>query len=281
MDLGDRFERVEETMVSRFRESEAIAHAGDRGEDREEVLREFLAQHLPQRYGVTKGEVITRVGATSHSADIIIYDVLHCPVLYSGRTVVLPVEGVYGIIEVKSRLSKAEFVDVSTKIERFKQLAPRDLSVIRTREYVTLHRPSRPFGIALGFALSENSLESLTVNFNERHGEIHDVNFFVNLVAVLGAGVIHLERVDLPAGEKHLLLDTDQTVEFILAEQHRERNEIESGQLLRSVTETVGSRTFGRFFVYLLLMLEQMRLGVPDLGQYMDPSLPLTIRRES
>ena len=33
-------------------------------------------------------------------------------------------EGVYGIIEVKSTLSKSEFVDAAKKIEAFKKLAP-------------------------------------------------------------------------------------------------------------------------------------------------------------
>jgi hypothetical protein len=142
----------------------------------------FLAEHLPRRYGVTKGEVVTKSGDQSHSADVIVYDAMNCPVLYSGATTVLPIEGVYGIIEVKSTMSKVEFGDASKKIEAFKRLAPRDLSVIQTREYVTVHRPSRPFGIAFGYSLSDNSLESLRSNFDERHREIHDVNYFVNLL---------------------------------------------------------------------------------------------------
>jgi hypothetical protein len=93
---------------------------------------------------------------------------------------VLPVEGVYGIIEVKSTMTKAEFVDASKKIESFKRLPPGDLSVIQTREYVTVNRPSRPFGIAFGYALGNNSLDSLRSNFDERHREIHDVNYFVS-----------------------------------------------------------------------------------------------------
>jgi len=39
--------------------------------------------------------------------------------------------------------------------------------------------------------------------------------------------------------------------------------------------------TFGRFFVYLLIALERMRLGVADLGRYLDPDMPMAIRRES
>jgi uncharacterized protein DUF6602 len=281
MKFSERVEQIEDSLLARFREAEAVQHRGDRGESRELLLRDFLAEHLPRRYGVTKGEVVTKTGDQSHSADVIIYDAVNCPVLYSGATTVLPIEGVYGIIEVKSTMSKAEFLDASKKIESFKRLAPRDLSVIQTREYVTVHRPSRPFGIAFGYSLGNNSLDSLRSNFDERHREVHDVDYFVNLLAVLGSGVVRFEHVDLPAGEKHLLLGTDETVDFVLAKQHRHEQGEESGQLLRTVQENVGSRTFGRFFVYLLILLERMRLGFADLGQYLDPSLPLAIHRES
>ena len=44
------------------------------GENREVLLREFLAEHLPRRYGVAKGEIVTRQGDQSHSADVIVYD---------------------------------------------------------------------------------------------------------------------------------------------------------------------------------------------------------------
>jgi hypothetical protein len=71
-------------------------------------------------------------------------------------------------------------------------------------------------------------------------------------------------------------------VTYILTEQKRVRNgEPPTGRLVRRVTEERGAETFGRFFVYLLLALERLRLGVVDLGRYVDPDLPFAIRRES
>lgn len=282
MDLTELFQRVEGTLVARFNEAAAVEHHGDRGENREEVLRGFLAEHLPQRFGVTKGEVMTRGGGHSHSADIIIYDADSGPLLYADKTTILPIESVYGIIEVKSRLSKAEFINASKKIAAFKQLAPRDLSVIETREYMTVHRPSRPFGMTFAFDLADNSLDSLLTNWDERNHEVHDVNYFENLVVVLGAGFLVFEMVDLAAGNKHVLLDTDEFVDYILTEQKRERNqEPPTERLVRRIVERRGKETFGRFFVYLLIALERMRLGVADLARYLDPDLPFTVRRES
>lgn len=282
VDLAELFQRVEGTLVARFNEAAAVKHHGDRGENREEVLRDFLAEHLPRRFGVAKGEVMTRGGGHSHSADVIIYDADSGPLLYADKTKILPIECVYGIIEVKSRLSKAEFVDASKKIEAFKRLAPRDLSVIETREYMTVHRPSRPFGMIFAFDLADNSLESLLTNWEERNREVHDVNYFENLVVILGAGLLTWEMADLAVGNKHLLLDTDEFVDHMLTEEKRARNdEPPTDRVVRQVVEARGQETFGRFFVYLLIALERLRLGVADLGRYLDPDLPFMIRRES
>ena len=273
---------VEATLLAKFREAGFVKHLGDRGDNREHILREFLAAHLPKKYGVAKGQIITKTGQTSHSADIIIYDAVTTPVLYSEKTAIVPIEGVYGIIEVKSSLSKAEFITAAKQIEAFKRLALRDLGVIETRQYVTVHRASRPFGIVLAFDLAQNSLESLSANWNELNHQIHDVNYFVNFLAVLGEGILRFEQANLSLGEKFLLLGTDEFVDLVLTAQKRNRNgEQQDEILIRIVNEAIEDQTFGRFFVYLLVLLSRMKLNVPDLGQYLDPDFPITVVRES
>jgi len=280
--LPKLFSSIEATMLARFREAGFIKHAGDKGENREHILREFLSEHLPKKYGVAKGEIITKKGQHSHSADIIIYDALNCPILYSEKTAIIPIEGVYGIIEVKSLLSKAEFIGAARQIERFKRLAPRDLGVIETREYVTVHRSSRPFGIVVGFDCSGNSLESLRSNWTELNADIHDVNFFVNYLCVLGEGLLRYEKVNLSIGEKTLLIDTGEFVNLVLAQKKKAANkEAHDEIILRIISEELKDGTFGRFFVYLLVLLSRMKVNAPDLGQYIDTELPLTIVKES
>lgn len=281
MNLNDLFSSIESTLLSRFKESGFIQHSGDKGENREEILIDFLVKHLPKRYGVTKGEVITKDGKRSHAIDIIIYDAINCPVLYSGKTSILPIEGVYGIIEVKSSLSKAEFTDASTKIESFKKLAPRDLGVIATREYVTVHRANRPFGIVLGYQLGGNSLNSLSQNWQEQCFNVHDVNYFCNMVVVLGNGLLRYEQVNLTKGEKHLLLDTDEFVNLVLTTHKKNKNGEEKDEIiLRVVEEGISDKTFGKFITYLLIMLSRMKLNVPDIGRYIDPDMPIAIVQE-
>jgi hypothetical protein len=172
-------------------------------------------------------------------------------------------------------------VDATGKIEAFKRLASRDLSVIRTREYVTVHRSSRPFGIVFGFDVADNSLDSLLTNWHEVNTTIHDVNYMTNLVVVLGAGILLTEVVDWSQGQIGPLLDTDTHVRLMLTQKkHAEEGEpldVEIGEK----SEAAGDLTFGRFLLYLLMMLEQLKLGIPDLGQYVDPDLPMIIHRES
>jgi hypothetical protein len=282
MTLDELFRQTEEALLAKSREAGFVEHLGDRGENREELLRDFLQSNLPRRYGVGKGAAVARDGQQTHSADVVIYDALDCPILYSGRTQVFPIEGVYGIIEVKSRLSKAELLDACDKIRAFKELAPRELSVITTREGATVHRPSRPFAIVLAFQLADNSLDSLSKNWDDKNKEIHTVNNFANLVAVLGSGLVHYELADLAVGEKRPLLDTDEFVDIVLTRHKRERAGEPSPDLYtRVVIEESGVRTLGRFFVYLLVMLARLKLGAPDLGRYLDPDMPILIRRES
>lgn len=282
MDMPTFFEKVEATLLAKFNEAPVVTHPGDKGDNREEILRDFLREHLPAKYGVLKGQIISKDGEISHSADVIVYDAVNCPVLYQARTAVVPVEGVYGIIEVKSRLSKTEIVDAMVKIADFKRMAPRDLGVISTREYVTVHRPSRPFGIVFGFSLAGNTLDSLAKNYAEQHAVIHDINYFTNLVCVLGSGILHYDKADLLRGERSLLLDTDEFVDLrLLAEKRGRTGEPDPEVVVRIVADAAADRSFGRFFVYLLIMLARQKLGVPDLGRYLDPDLPVQIVRES
>lgn len=282
MNMVDFFASVEATLLANFNESGVVTNPTDKGDNREEFLRCFLADHLPKRYGVAKGQIVTKDGALSHSADVIVYDRINCPVLFSGNTLILPVEGVYGIVEVKSHLSKQELVDAMTKIESFKRLAPRDLSLVETREYITLHRPSRPFGAVFSYSLAGNSLESLAANFLECHARIHDVNYFTNLACVLGTGLVHYEKADLGTGQKSLLLSTDEFVDIVLLAEKRQRTGEPPPEVhVRVIADAAADKSFGRFFVYLLILLSRMKVGVPDLGRYLDSDLPQQIVRES
>jgi hypothetical protein len=99
---------------------------------------------------------------------------------------------------------------------------------------------------------------------------------------VLGAGLIDYEKADLNIGEKSPLLDTDEFENLLFLQLKRiRRAEPVPEVFVHVVADELGNQSFGRFFVYLLIMLARMRLNVPDLGRYLNPELPLQIVRES
>jgi hypothetical protein len=91
------------------------------GSRREDTLREFLSKTLPKRLAVATGEVAASDGQLSPQIDIIIFDALDTPLLdRSESSVVVPVEGVYAVIEVASTLDGAKLQTDAAKIRAVK-----------------------------------------------------------------------------------------------------------------------------------------------------------------
>src|SRR5258708_5282057 len=87
-------------------EREANLDNFDSGVGVEEIFRDELGQLLPDRYQVSTGVVSDRHGYTAGHCDAVIFNNLWFPVIKSGATPQsrrrhMPIEGVYGIIEVK------------------------------------------------------------------------------------------------------------------------------------------------------------------------------------
>jgi hypothetical protein len=98
-------------------------HRQSGGQNRESILDDFLEQHLPKRFGVSTGLVISHEGAFSNQADLLIVDHLNNSPYHAGRPNVLwPVEAVYALLEVKTSLTLTELRDAVDKGRRFKCL---------------------------------------------------------------------------------------------------------------------------------------------------------------
>lgn len=105
MQLADRFKLISGKILLDSQEAGLGKDQPTKGQNREGVPREFLSEKLPFQYGVGSGEVIFRGGTLSTQTDIVIYDKLRCPILYLQESPLMPVDGTYGIVEVKSALS--------------------------------------------------------------------------------------------------------------------------------------------------------------------------------
>ncbi len=99
----------------------------------EAIVRAWLQEFLPKRYGVTKGFIITHsleYDGPIEEWDIIVYDQIESPVLYvaessesttGGKRRGIPVEYVRGIIEVKSTFRPAMAKKMHDKLKKLRK----------------------------------------------------------------------------------------------------------------------------------------------------------------
>lgn len=191
MDVKLIFREVAKKLMSDFNISAQIHHQGLTGTFREAALKDFLSSgRLPGKYGIGSGEIVGPTSEISRQCDLIIYDTLNCPVLIFGDSVqVFPSEGVYGIIEVKSRLSKKKLLEGLENIAAFKKIVPEGIKFQQNEVMGMTYKKERPFGIIFAYSLDNNSLYSLISNLREYEKKV-DSDLWPNMVVVLDEGII-------------------------------------------------------------------------------------------
>lgn len=192
MDIKKVFSGISSKLLNDFSISSEINHQGNKGSYRESSLKEFLLSgRLPKRFGIGTGEIIGRTKNVSKQSDLIIFDQLDgISFIYNDDIQVYPIESVFGVIEVKSSLSKVELIKALDNIKSVKSLVP-DESYTEKGSFFTntLKRP-RPFGIIFAYSLCNNSLESLLINVQGWEKE-NDKEFWSNLIVILNEGIIY------------------------------------------------------------------------------------------
>jgi hypothetical protein len=192
MDAKMLFRLVSEKMRTDFQAASQFVHKGTRGTARENTLREFLAKgRLPAKYGLGSGEVVGHVRDVSRQCDIVVYDSMHGLSLhYDDHNQIHPIDSVYGIIEVKSRLSKAELIDSLEKIKIFKEMSIKGSIAERLSSGHTFVRPRpKPFGVIFSYSLDKNSINSLCENLKEWESN-NSPTSWPNYICILGEGCI-------------------------------------------------------------------------------------------
>ena len=103
------------------------SHNLSAGENREDLVEGFLTTHLPPKFGVSTGMVISHDGVFSNQADlyVVVDEQNNAPLHASSRNKLWPVEAVYALVEVKTTLNPADLADAVAKGRRFKSLARR------------------------------------------------------------------------------------------------------------------------------------------------------------
>lgn len=156
-----------------------ISHPGEKGSEREIGLKSFLQTYLPERYGISNGEIVDTSNHANRQCDLIIYDRLNCPLLLAGKEYrIFPAEPVYAVVEVKSVLTAGELKDATEKISVVKNLA-RENGVIA--------------GIIFAYRSSwkKNSVQQGASHLQRINAKLHPKQY-TDLVYILDTGLIEL-----------------------------------------------------------------------------------------
>lgn len=173
-----------------FREIQACnPHAGERGAESEDILKRFLSERLPKRFGVESGVVVGRDDSVSRQSDVIIYDALNSPVYRTGpKLSIFPRDNVAAMVEVKSKLNKDELRDAAEKIAVVKALKASPISSVDQPVTFSDIIMTATLGCVFAFD-SYTSLETLADNLKEINAA-RDSSLWVDLVVVLDKGIL-------------------------------------------------------------------------------------------
>ncbi|MES5956110.1 hypothetical protein QCI42_22530 [Bacillus fungorum] len=168
-------ESVAKKLLADFEASKVFKHNGLKGNVREHALSTFLEKHFPEKLKIGSGIVVNSDGIQSRQQDIIIYDAFNAPLLLNEEeTKIIPVESVYGTIEVKSTLSKRELATCINNIKSIKALSK--------------HPHPIPHGFVFAYQ-ADSDIETVCKNVIELNKDI-EWNLRINTVCILDQGAI-------------------------------------------------------------------------------------------
>lgn len=139
--LYDYFDKKADALISLSKLNSIQRSAVNIGSNREIFLNKFLKRSLPSKLVIREGEIWDHNGNKTDQLDtIIVRD--DCPCLDFGGKDAFLAEGVFAVIEIKSKLNSNEFVRAGKTLENVKNL---DISKkgVAMRASGTIDRPLR------------------------------------------------------------------------------------------------------------------------------------------
>lgn len=181
----DIFAQAARRMRADFEALTVVPHNATKGQEAEEIIRQFLNGHLPKRFTASAGFIIDPVGTVSNQTDVIVYDSYNCPVYRASDTAgIFPSNNVAAVIEVKSRLTGEAIADAAAKIARIKALTKSKPPELPIRV------SAQTLGVLFAFA-SDISLPKVLDHYVESIRE-HGLGRHLDFIAVLDRGLVTL-----------------------------------------------------------------------------------------
>jgi len=154
LDFEALLEAAGREFDARIQRAGFYQHPSGVGDAREDIVREYLQDVLSRRFVVERGKIMDSDGRLSREFDVIISEAndVAPAMMLAGRRIV-PIESVYGVIEVKSSLSAEGYGAFVSAVEDLKQMKR------RYRRLVPLPSHVAPI-VASPFAISELEIGS-------------------------------------------------------------------------------------------------------------------------
>jgi hypothetical protein len=244
--LKQDFERIRETNP----------HSGEKGSEIEDVLRNFLNAHLPQRFRATSGVLIDVAHSRSRQTDVIVYDALSSPIYRaSERLQILPAHTTAAVVEVKASLNAASLADGYAKIHSCKSLKSEPRRPVDRSATDTPIDSLGILGVIFGFS-SDLTLVRLAEHAAELNKQ-YDSDHWPDVIVVLDRGLI--DYGVSPPGQG---MPVNRLAPRAPASEDAFGSPPYFVQLL---VEEVGASTLNHFFLQLLahLMFFPLRAGLP------------------
>lgn len=123
VNFASLIDATSQMLLAEFARSAASTRPDQKGAPREEQIRKFLRQTLPTQFGIAKAHIVYSGSRTSLEFDIVVYDQLRTPrwpcEAGDDPRLLIPLEMVLGIIEVKSTLDEDTLTSAREKIKEF------------------------------------------------------------------------------------------------------------------------------------------------------------------
>src|ERR1700722_16905783 len=187
--VAQLFAEAAKKLRAEFEFIRSNPHPGEKGAEAETVVQTFLNHHPPQRIRATSGIIIDKFNSLSPQTDVIIYDALVSPVYrYSEQMLMLPLDTVAAVIEVKSRLNKKEIEDGYKKIAACKRLKKTPVLAGDQQATGSDLATVATYGVIFGFS-SDTSLATLAQHAEELNSQ-YEPSAWPDLIVLLDSGTI-------------------------------------------------------------------------------------------
>lgn len=190
--LSSLFKNQQEKMRLELSTSSNLFHSVDNGDNSENAWVEFLSNHLPKRYRVSKATVIDSEGGVSDQLDVVIFDQQYSYLVFQKKGVTyVPAESVYAAFEVKPEMNSSYLTYSSKKAVSVRRLK-------RTSTYIPtangLLDPKELHEIIFGVLSNRIALKSLFSEKLEEYLRVFDPLGKITCGCCLEQGAFFVEK---------------------------------------------------------------------------------------